>query len=326
MPSRSLSDGLSQRCAATAARAGLTRPVHVLLATALGLASVLLGACSENPPAWPFAPSHPPPSAQPEAPPAAAEASAAFGPRASEAPATAATIRPVLPVAEIYLRILLVQVPATESASAAKVWNHLREDVLDAATTQRLRRNGIRIGVGRVEWWEPVQVALNAVEGARSSPWDPVRIPPAYLLGLEMDTAPREQTVFSVEADGILSGGTFAQSRNVLQLMCLLDPRERQRVHLHVVPEVRQQIEEMQWVQTERGMMEVPRYRGQRFPAAGLSVPLNDGEFVVLAPSEQSRLYGLIGRIMLSEEIQARRYDSYVFLKPEVSYAADHRE
>ncbi|MBK8915628.1 MAG: hypothetical protein IPM64_13720 [Phycisphaerales bacterium] len=254
-----------------------------------------------------------------------AEAGAAFGSRTPEPQAAAATIRPVLPVAEIFLRILLVQVPAAQSESAGKIWNHLREDVLDAGTSQRLRRNGLRIGVGRVEWWEPVQVALNAVEGARSNPWEPVRIPPAYLLGLEMDTAPREQTVFSVEADGILSGGTFVQSRNVLQLMCLLDPRERSRVHLHIVPEVRQQIEEMQWVQTERGMMEVPRYRGQRFPAAGLSVPLEDGEFVVIAPGEQSRLYGLIGRIMLSEEIQARRYDSYVFLKPEVRYAADDR-
>lgn len=224
--------------------------------------------------------------------------------------------------AEIVLRIMLVQIPQTQRSAAEKIWNHLKEDVLDADSMTRIRRNGMRIGVGRLEFWEPIQAALAAIEGTRSNPWEPLRIPPAYVLGLELDTTPHDQTIFCVQDDGILSGGTFTDSRNMLQMSCLLDPRERKRVHLLLVPEVRQQTSEMQWVRTEHGVMEVPKQSGQRFNAAALRVALDPGQFVLVAPSDQSRLFGILGGAMLTEEVQNQRYDSYVFLRPEVVYAA----
>ena len=147
------------------------------------------------------------------------------------------------PRAEILMQIMLVQLPQSERPAAENIWNHLKEDMLDADTMTRIRRNGMRVGVGRLEFWEPIQAALSAIDGTRSNPWEPLRIPPAYVLGLELDTVPREQTIFCVQDDGILSGGTFADSRNVLQMMCLLDPRDKNRVHLNLVPEVRQELE-----------------------------------------------------------------------------------
>lgn len=277
-----------------------------------GLASGVAG-CGDLPPA--FGGGAPPPEPTPA--PSLSDNPFTLTARSNDDRA-AGLIDPARRRTEIRMHVMLVQVPRDERSRVEKVWNHLREDVIDATTMLRLRRNGLRAGVGRLEWWEPIQVGLNAIDGARAHPWEPLRMPPGYALGVEMDSVPREQTIFCVQDDGILSGGTFPQSQNVLQMTCLLDARERRRVHLMVVPEVRQQLNEMQWVKTEAGYMEVPKFDGQRFTAAALTVALDAGEFVLLAPSQEAGLFGIVGGALLTGEVQNRRYDSYVFLRPEI--------
>lgn len=218
------------------------------------------------------------------------------------------------------LAVLHVLVPQAREAEVEKIWNFLREDALDADTQLRLRQNGVRVGVGHAQWWEPIKVAMDAIEDHKVTLATPLRVPVGFPLSLELDSEPREQTLFCVGPDGILSGSTWPDSRNVLRVSYAPDPHDAEKVVLFAVPEVHQRRDGWEWVRTESGLWQVPRQSMQTFDAAGFVVTLGPGEFALVAPSANSRIYGLLGRAFLTRECEGQRYGSYVFLRPEARH------
>jgi hypothetical protein len=225
---------------------------------------------------------------------------------------------------DVVLTVLCVKIPQRARQQAAPLWNHLSEDVLASDTLARLAQNGLRVGVGHAEWWDAVKSVLDATPGTRSLPLDPVRVPPKYPLALELDRQAREQTLFFVSDDGILTGETWPQSRNVLRVSYELDLAAADRVKVTVVPEVRQRLEGFRWVRSEAGLSQTPDYNGRAYNAAGFQVELTTGEFLLVCPSEQAALFGILGGAFLSAEEDGERYDSYVFLRADVNHVA-HR-
>ncbi len=220
----------------------------------------------------------------------------------------------------VVLTVLKVQVPRAEREHADSLWNHLREDLFDSGTALRLQRNGVRVGVGNAQWWEAVRGTLNAITGIQSISTLPMRLPPNYPLAVELDTAPREQTLFYMAEDGILTGETWPQSRNVLRMSYELDLEHPERIRLMVVPEVRQKLNGWRWVKSVNGLTQLPNYGGRAFGVAGFLVDLEPGEFLLIAPGEQSKVFGLVGNAFLVCEEDGRRYDSYVFLRADVNH------
>jgi hypothetical protein len=218
----------------------------------------------------------------------------------------------------VTLQPLLVQVPVAARDRTGPIWSHLREDVLDADAALGLDRNGIRVGVGRDRDWDQIKAALDSIEGLSVSEHRTVALRPGWPLALETDVKPRDQTIFFVDRDGIVSGETWPRSRNVLRLTCALHPRDPQRTVLTIVPEVRQELGGWRWVRTEAGIIQAPEYNGRAYAAAAFSVDLGRGEFVLIAPSERADVYGLVGGAVLSGESGQQRADSYVFLRVEL--------
>jgi hypothetical protein len=223
---------------------------------------------------------------------------------------------------DVVLTVLHVQAPRDQRPQMEPLWNHLREDALDSAATLRMRRNGVRVGLGREEWWDAVKAALDAVEGVRSNTLDPVRVPAGYPLALELDEQPRDQTLFFVAPDGVLSGETWPQSRNVLRVSYELDFIQRDELRLTVAPEVRQRLDGWRWVRTAEGVSQTPNYNGRVVSAAAFDVGLSPGEFLVVDPGPQADLYGLVGGALLVRELDGRPFDSYVFLRADVNHVA----
>jgi hypothetical protein len=218
------------------------------------------------------------------------------------------------------LKVLHVQVPHRDRNVADVVWDYLREDALDGGTRLRLRQNGVRVGVGNAEWWGAVQQALDGIEGTRSLVTSPVRLPPGYPLSLELDEGPREQHLFFMASDGVLTGESWPQSRNVLRVSYEVNVEHPEHVRLMVVPEVRQHLEGWRWVRNEAGLTREPNVNGRAFGVVGFLADLRPGEFLLVAPGEQAEVYGLVGNAFLSREEQGCRYDSYVFLRADVSH------
>jgi hypothetical protein len=176
--------------------------------------------------------------------------------------------------------------------------------------------------VGHGHWWNVVKATLDAIEGVQSAPLNPVRLPADFPLALELDQEPREQTLFFVADDGVLSGETWVHSRNVLRVSHALDLEAPDEVRLSVVPEVRQRLQGWRWVRNEAGLTQLPNYNGRAFPAAGFALHLQPGEFLLIAPGDRADVFGMLGGALLTHEIDGRRYDSYVFLRADSNHVA----
>jgi hypothetical protein len=222
----------------------------------------------------------------------------------------------------VVLTVLHVQVPRARRLQMEPVWNHLREDVTDNATVLRLQSNGVRIGVGREESWDAVRTTIDAVEGVRTQALDPLRVPANYPLALELDERPREQTLFFVADDGVLTGESWPHSRNVLRVTYELNLTERDHIRLTLVPEVRQRLDGFKWVRTDAGVAQVPNYDGRAFSAAACVLDLEPGEFLAVAPGPRADLFGIVGGALLVRDCDGQRYDSYVFLRADMNHVA----
>lgn len=213
------------------------------------------------------------------------------------------------------LSVLHVSVPEAGERSLERVWSHVREDVLDSETQLRLRRNGFRVGAGHAQDWEAVKAVIDATDNCRVNDAPPVRLPEGFPLDLELIGEPRDQTIFCMERDGILSGATLASSRNVLRVVHTPDSADARRMRFAVVPCALQDRAGMRWIKTESGVAQVPRYAGRAYTSAGFSLSVTEGEFVVISPGPEASLPGIVGRVFLREESEDGVAAVYLFIR-----------
>lgn len=283
----------------------------------LALLALSLGGCQRGSQAWWGLPADEPhPSGE------RMKADAGFAAAQSVSTPTAQR-RPVERV-DVLLRVLYVQVPRSERAAAARMWEQLREDALDHETRSRLYANGVRVGVGRTERWDAIQAALNAIEDARIQEFPPLRARPGFPLALELDATAVSRTIFYLDRDGIISGDTWPASRRVLRVTYTLDVLDLDRVCLSVVPEVRRRVDS-DLFSGEDGLTMGPRRDGRAFAAAAFALALGPSEFVLIAPSEKADVFGLVGGAFLTERLDDRPYDSCVFLRTNVTRVKQSR-
>ena len=214
--------------------------------------------------------------------------------------------------------VLHVQIPTDKRSAMAGVWRYIREGELPGDTQWRLERNGFRAGIGSEEVWSAIKEVIDVIDGHRVTLTNPVQARPGYPLLLELDDEPRDQMLFFVGDDGVLSGGTWPQSRNALRVAIGPDLTQASRALLEIAPEVRQRLEGLEYVRTESGVWQVPKRSAQLYDAAALALPVRRDEFVLIGPSEAAQVEGLLGCAFLSSMIRDTRYDSYVFIRPEL--------
>lgn len=257
-----------------------------------------------------------PPSALSELP----DADTAFTPPASPLPSEMSR-----PVREpVVLSVFHVYVPQEQHASAGLIWRHLREDLPGAEAGLRLRRNGIRFGVGHDRSWDAIRAAIEAIEGRRTSETSRVMLRPGFPLALELNPRSHEQTIFCIGPDGTLSGGTWRDGRSVLLVQHAVDVQRPERVHLLVVPTLIQESAEGRWTQDASGAWQLAPAQSQRaFSAASFAAPLEPGEFLLIAPSAEARVSGLIGHEFLTRESEGRVFELFLFIRPEVVRVAE---
>lgn len=214
--------------------------------------------------------------------------------------------------------VLHVQVPAEQAPAAEAVWNHLRQDVLDADTRYRLALNGIRVGIGSVRWWEPIRLVLDAIPGHRVAFSQPLRVPQGFPVQLELSEKKPQETIFVVASDGVLSGQTFTDARHVLRIELRADPGHADRVRVRVVPEIHRDHEGWRWVRTESGLWQVPDVEQTALVGAGFEVSLGPGQLLLLAATPDATMRGLVGPAFFRTLGPEGAYNSYVFIRPEV--------
>jgi hypothetical protein len=223
---------------------------------------------------------------------------------------------------QVPFNLMLVRVPQQERAQVAPIWNYVRDDTIPSDRRLQLKQNGIRVGVGSMQWWEPVEAAIDAIDGAFSNEPQRWTLPQGYPLNLRLDDEPHEQTLFAIDDDGRLTGGTWAASISGLQLSYMIDPVNPQQAQVSVVPVVLQDQRGYRYIRTAGGLPRVLDATGRVFVESGLQLDMGPGEFLVIAPHETADVAGLLGTQLLTMRDEGLAYDYYVFVRPELSYAA----
>jgi hypothetical protein len=223
------------------------------------------------------------------------------------------------------LTVLNVRVPRRESAKAEALWTYVREQVLDLETRGRLAQNGLRVGIGHVEWWNAVRSLVDTVEGVDVVQADPVLLRPRFPLVLQMDRMAREQTLFCVGREGGLTGCTWPASRNLIRIDVVADAQEDGAAHLRITPTVWQRFEGVRYTRAADGWQLAPDERQSPLSDVSFVVTLRSGEFLLLAPGEHARVFGLVGNAFLTGNDDGREYHSYVFIRPEVERVNERR-
>lgn len=225
-----------------------------------------------------------------------------------------------MPRLDVSLRVLQVRVPSESRKNCEPLWTYVREDVLDAEVHRRLRENGMRVGVSRLEWYEPIRGVLSAVPEHVINDPEPFRLPFGFPLGLELDRGPHDQTLFFLNEDNALVGETWEASRNQLRISYVLDASKKGRIRLEVVPQVRREASGPSLGDPADGFSPKPRTEGRAFDQAGFYLTMDADEILVLAPNENATAYGIIGGAFLTEKSDERGYDRYIMIRPEVRY------
>ena len=242
------------------------------------------------------------------------------------------TVRPTNPFAEsiapyqppVTLTVLHVQVPREQREQSLRIWNHLREEVLDSQTALVLRDNGVRVGVGNERWWDSLRTVLAMVDGIRVHEPATVNLMADFPLVLELDVEPRHQTLFSIDREGRLSGDVWPASRNVLRVSCAADVQFSGHCRLRVAPAVVRRLEGSGWEPGAGGAWQLaPNRREQVFADAAFALRMAPGEFMVIAAGENARVGGLLGQAFFTTAVDGRPYDSIFFLRPELKHDAE---
>jgi len=215
------------------------------------------------------------------------------------------------------LTILHVYIPLESERAMERVWQRLREDVVGGEAQLRLRRNGLRVGIGHDQWWSDVKETIDGIEGRIVNFGEPLRAPAGYPLGLELDRQPHDQTLFYVDEAGGLHGDSWEATRNSLRVIHVPAATEPGRIQVFVAPAVSRDTGELAWARDGPRYTQEPKRIHRVFQAAEFSVTLSAGEFLLIAPSEHAELPGLLGWAFLTTERERIRYHSYIFMRPQ---------
>jgi hypothetical protein len=217
-----------------------------------------------------------------------------------------------------WLDVVRIEVPQGSVSRSAGVWSHLDEQAVDAQRAVTLRRNGLRVGVGRPESWVPIKSILDAIPDRLVYHETPSLN--AGVLSLELSAEPDDQTLFFFRDDGTMAGESFPASWNAFQVTyeVTYDDPGKVVMMLKVVPEVRQREGKTEWVRREGHFTRVPVYHGRVLHELAIMTALSEGSFLAIGPGEAIGVDSAVGQVLLTRKADGKRYESIYFLTPQV--------
>lgn len=218
---------------------------------------------------------------------------------------------------ELRFEVLRVQVPRGTISDSEKIWNHIDEDVLPFELSRQLRRNGLRVGLGREGSWPAIRAILETTPGTLTLA-NSVQTRDLSPLSVQLKDCPREQTIFLYRADDSLTGATYPPGQLLVRHEPTLEPDDLSQISLRVVPELRSDSVELRWQITSAGPRQVPVPLGKAFDEVAFAVRLPAGHFLFIGPSQRIDRRYIVGAAFLADEVERRPTEWALFVTPTV--------
>ncbi len=223
---------------------------------------------------------------------------------------------PTGPILGVSLDVLRVDVPLGTLSGNDRFWNQLDEQSLGADRTVLLKRNGLRAAVGRAEAWAPIKAMLDSVDD-KMVYREAVKLHQGP-LAFQISDGPDDQHVFLYRPDGTMAGASFTASHNLFHIRHRLDEDDPNQVHLTVIPGIRQNQRRLEWAKRGQRLVRVPTFYGRTLHELTMGVRLSPGRFLVIGAGREVALPSVLGRTMLTREVDGKRYESVFLMTPEV--------
>jgi hypothetical protein len=180
-----------------------------------------------------------------------------------------------------------------------------------------LRNNGLRIGVGKHSTWPQIKAALDAEKVEIST--NQQTLQNGVPLTVEINTQPRDQTLFLIRSDGTMPGAFFPQSTNALRIEYWIPPSSANTVMMELMPEIRLPRAAGQSNLAVAALQD-PSVMYPSRPLRELTVRIAVGpdEFLAVGPSSVAQQNHLAGSLLLVEEVDGRRLESMCFITPKI--------
>lgn len=216
---------------------------------------------------------------------------------------------------ETHFYVWKFRLPAETISMSEHLWDHLDESRLAPSESMLLRRNGIRVAVGKESTWPALRQVLLMHE---PSVWHskPVASDGTPLI-LELDDLPAGTPLFYFDPQNHLVGARQAGGQMGFRMDPRIDLDRIGALRLHLVPEIREQKpQQARLRQHQMGPMRAPRTH--TFDRLAFSLLLAQGEFVVIGPSRASKMPHLIGSRFLKSWENGELHEDIYCVMPRI--------
>lgn len=215
---------------------------------------------------------------------------------------------------ETYVQVWRFRVAAGRLSTTEQLWDHLDESIVAARESVLLRRNGIRVGVGRVASWPAVRAVLILHEPqvsestpvvAGDGPWS-----------LELAEIADGTVLFYFDSEDRLAGARHAGGKLCLRMEHLLELDSLTMLKLRVAPEIRR--DEPPAHPRMRGALQPGDNASELFGALTFTMAVPPEHFIVIGPAPTSRMPHLVGSRLFNTEEKGQAFENVYCIVPRI--------
>lgn len=214
---------------------------------------------------------------------------------------------------QVQFVIQKVRAPAGFFSRSGKIWNHLELEAIPAATAALLDLNGMRVARGRPDAWAPIEAMFQQQEDLYSSTSNMMMIG-GVPLAIELDQAPRDQTLFLFRPDRTLAGVDIPGSTNFIRIEYGVPLEQPDNLMVEVMPEFR--LRETRPTPFVFGPAARPTRPQRILRELAFRMEIPPEHFFVIGPSLAAHNGNLAGSLLLCDRIEGRLYESMYFITP----------
>jgi len=212
--------------------------------------------------------------------------------------------------------VLRVEMPIDGEMNSLKVWNHVDPLRVGAETAAQLTRNGLHVAVGSKDNWSAIRAILDA--GRARTARDQLLAQSGAPLLIELGTVAEGESYFAYDKDMRLEGKTFSGGSKILQLDYAFHPELGGATDLQVGFEVRRELGELVWDrQPDGSIRQIPGVERHVFDELKAALTLQEGEFLVIGPSEQAKNEYRVGSRFFLTGTGGDRRETLLFITPQ---------
>lgn len=208
-------------------------------------------------------------------------------------------------------------VPTDSLASQRdQVWKYVDELRLDPASAAHLMRNGFRIGVIAKSAFAGIQTALTDLNARGEHMTQSVQ--DGAPLTLDLGPVGENQSVFFFRRNGTLDGKTFSGGTRLIHVDYNTVMTDAPRTALRVTPEVFKESDRPYWQLRDGNVQYRKEYEGTAYRELAVEIEVGPEELLVIGAAEADAARPMLGRMMLSEIVGGRRWETILCIEPRV--------